>query len=77
MVLRQTLKLAACGIAAGLLAAAGVARLLRSFLFGMSALDLVTFAAVIALLCVVALAAGLLPAMRAASTDPIETLRME
>jgi predicted permease len=77
MVLRQTLKLAVCGIAAGLLGAAAVARLLRGFLFGMSALDPVTFAAVIVLLCLVALAAGLVPAMRAASINPIETLRME
>jgi ABC-type lipoprotein release transport system permease subunit len=51
--------------------------LLRGFLFGMSALDPVTFAAVIVLLCLVALAAGLVPAMRAASINPIETLRME
>jgi putative ABC transport system permease protein len=77
MVLRQTLKLAVCGIAAGLLGAAAVARLLRGFLFGMSALDPMTFAAVIVLLCLVALAAGLVPAMRAASINPIETLRME
>ena len=77
MVLRRTLKLAVCGIAAGLLGAAAVARLLRGFLFGMSALDPMTFAAVIVLLCLVALAAGLVPAMRAASINPIETLRME
>jgi putative ABC transport system permease protein len=75
--LRRTLKLAVCGIAAGLLGAAAVARLLRGFLFGMSALDPMTFAAVIVLLCLVALAAGLVPAMRAASINPIETLRME
>jgi predicted permease len=76
-VLRHALKLTAWGITGGLLGAGAMARLLRSFLFGISPLDPVTFGAVIVLLSIVAVLAALVPALRAANVDPIVTLRDE
>ena len=75
LVLRQGLLLAALGIALGLTGAAGVSRLLRSWLYGVEALDPLTFAAVPGVLLLVTLAACLIPARRAARLDPIVTLR--
>jgi predicted permease len=77
LVLGQALKLTFYGIAGGLLGAAVVTRLLRSFLFGISALDPVTFGGVIVLLCAVALLAAYVPTQRAAKLDPIVILRCE
>jgi predicted permease len=77
LVVSHALKLTLCGFVAGLLGAAAVARLLRGFLFGVSALDPVTFAAVSILLAVVALLAAYVPAHRASKLDPIVTLRSE
>jgi ABC-type antimicrobial peptide transport system permease subunit len=70
-------KLAAIGCLIGLAGAFAVSRLLRSFLFGVSAFDplVMTLAAVSLLL--LALAASLLPARRAASVDLTQTLRAE
>ncbi len=76
-VVRQSLVLALGGCAAGLVAAALTARLLRGFLFGVRAIDPVTFCAVPVLMLALALAAAWMPARRAASVDPIEALRME
>jgi putative ABC transport system permease protein len=70
-------KLAAIGCAIGLVGAFAASHLLRSFLFGVSAFDplVMTLAAVSLLL--LALAASLLPARRAASVDLTQTLRAE
>ena len=70
-------KLAAIGCGIGLLGAVAASRLLRSLLFGVSAFDplVLTLAAVSLLL--LALAASLLPARRAASVDLTQTLRAE
>jgi len=76
-VVRQSLVLAVGGCGAGLVAAALVAQLLRGFLFGVKAIDPVTFCAVPVLMMTLALAAAWMPARRAASVDPIEALRME
>ncbi len=76
-VVRQSLILALGGSAAGLAAAALVAQLLRGFLFGVKALDPVTFCAVPVLMTILALTAAWIPARRAASVDPMKTLRME
>jgi predicted permease len=77
MVLRHALKLTLWGIAGGLLGAAAMARLLRSFLFGISALDPATFGAVIVLLSFVAVLAAYVPAHRAAKLDPMVVLKYE
>jgi putative ABC transport system permease protein len=77
LVLKHALGLAGGGIAGGLLAAAGLARLLRSFLFGISALDPQMFGGVVALLAVVAMTAAYLPARRAGRLDPTVVLREE
>ncbi|HSY03444.1 MAG TPA: ABC transporter permease [Acidobacteriaceae bacterium] len=76
-VVRQCLLLALGGCAIGLIAAASVAQLLRSFLFGVHAIDPVTFCAVPLLMTLLALAASWIPARRAASVDPMTILRME
>jgi putative ABC transport system permease protein len=70
-------KLAAIGCVIGLVGAVAASRLLRSLLFGVSAFDplVLTLAAVSLLL--LALAASLLPARRAAAVDLTQTLRAE
>lgn len=77
MVVRQGLGLAAVGAAIGLVAAAGLSRLITSLLFGISPFDPATYAGVSAVLGLVALVACLAPAIRAARVDPMETLRSE
>ena len=77
MFVRQALQLAAIGAALGLAAAAGLTRLMSSLLFGVTALDPVTYAAVSALLIAAAVLASYLPARRAMAIDPVETLRAE
>jgi predicted permease len=77
LVLGHALRLTFAGMFVGLLGAAVVAHVLRSFLFGVSAFDPITFAAVIVLLPVVALFGAYLPAHRAAKLDPMDTLRSE
>jgi predicted permease len=76
-VVRQSLVLALGGSAAGLAAAALVGQLLRGFLFGVRPVDPVTFCAVPVLMTGLALMAAWIPARRAASVDPMKTLRME
>ena len=77
MVLRQGMKLVLIGIAIGLPASFAAARLLESFLLGLSAADVLTVGVVTALLTVVTLVACYLPARRATRVDPLETLRYE
>ena len=77
LVVRQGLFATAAGLVVGVIAAALGARLLQPLLFGVSALDLPSFALMPAVLLVVALAACLVPARRAAVTDPAITLRSE
>jgi hypothetical protein len=64
-------------IAAGALAALGSAKLLEKLVFGVSASDPLTLAAVAGVLTVVALVASLVPAYRASRLDPIEVLRAD
>ena len=76
-VMKQSLLLAAGGSVLGLVAAALSTQLLRSFLFGIKALDPLTFSTVPAVMVLLALFAAWVPARRAASVDPMETLRNE
>jgi ABC-type antimicrobial peptide transport system permease subunit len=69
------LLLVATGAALGVLAAAALARLLGSFLYGVSALDPFAFAAAGAALLVIGLLAVFVPALRAGMTDPGIALR--
>jgi ABC-type antimicrobial peptide transport system permease subunit len=71
------LVLAAIGIAVGLGAAAGLMRLMKSLLFGISPLDPLTYAAVPVVLVAAAILASYLPARRAAAVDPVEALKAE
>jgi putative ABC transport system permease protein len=65
------------GVAAGTLTALASATVMRTLVFGVSASDPVTFAAVGATLVLVALIASLVPAYRALRLDPVRTLRAE
>ncbi|MCP3143926.1 ABC transporter permease [Pyxidicoccus xibeiensis] len=77
LVLGQGLKLAGLGVAAGLMLSLGLAQLLSTLLYGVTAYDPWTFVGVAALLCGVALFATWLPARRATLVDPIIALRSE
>ncbi|MFB3854448.1 MAG: ABC transporter permease [Vicinamibacterales bacterium] len=76
-VLAGGLKLAAAGAAVGAAAALAVVRLISSLLFDVRPTDPVVFAATTALLTLVVLAAGCVPAHRAAAIDPLAALRVE
>jgi len=67
------LALAGCGI--GVLGSLAVSRLVSSFLFDVSATDPMIYAAGVLIMMLVALLASALPAMRAASADPMAALR--
>jgi predicted permease len=77
LILGQGLRLGLIGVALGVLAAIAFTRLLKGLLFGISASDPLTFAAIAALLVVVALLACWIPARRATKVDPLEALRYE
>lgn len=76
-VLREGMLHAGAGLVVGVLAALGLARLVRSQLFGLEPTDPATFTAAAAVLLVVAAAACVLPARRAAAVDAVIALREE
>jgi ABC-type antimicrobial peptide transport system permease subunit len=73
----KAMRMALVGVAAGAVASLALAHLLIKLLYGVKPTDPVTFAAVAAILCGVALGAIYLPARRAARTDPLLALRYE
>jgi putative ABC transport system permease protein len=73
----EGLRVALAGGAAGLALAAAFARVLAGMLYGVSQWDAVTMGAVVAGVGVVALAASVVPAVRAARLDPMRVLRSE
>jgi len=77
MFLRRGLWLAGVGITLGLAAAAAFSRLMSSLLFGVTPFDPATYGATATALLAAAMAATYIPARRAASVDPVDTLRGE
>ena len=77
LMLRQSLVLAAAGMALGFAAAIAAASVLGTVLFEVQPLDAVVYPAVIALLGLVTLAAAYVPARRAAVLDPVEVLKAD
>jgi predicted permease len=74
---RYGLALAGAGTVVGLAAAAGLTRLMKALLFGISPVDPLTYAVVPVVLIAATVLASYLPARRAAAVDPVETLRAE
>jgi len=77
IIVGEGLRLALIGVGVGLVTALALTRLLRSFLFGISAYDPLTFVGVSLLLTFVAVAASFFPARRATLVDPLVALRYE
>jgi putative ABC transport system permease protein len=77
LVMAEALGLVGIGLVLGLVGAAAGGRAIRTLLFETAPTDPVTFAAVVALLAITAVVAGLAPTRRALSVDPIQALRYE
>ncbi len=77
MVLRGAMGLVVVGGAIGFAMTLGLAQLIRQFLYGVSAVDPITFLGIPAVLALVALVAAYVPARRASRVNPIEALRPE
>ena len=75
MVVRQGLALTSAGVLVGIVAAILLTRVLQTLLFGVSALDPLTFSVVLLLLLAVATLASYVPARRAARVDPLIAMR--
>lgn len=77
LVLRHALTLLGVGMSLGLVIAWAAGGLMRSYLYGAAANDIVTIVVIVAILGLCGLAASYLPARRAAGVDPVEALRTE
>ena len=77
LVVGRGIRLVAAGTAIGIPAALGLMRYLQSVVYGVHPVDPVTYAAVVILLSIVALAACYIPARRATKVDPLVALRYE
>jgi putative ABC transport system permease protein len=77
LILKHGVLMAGTGLVLGLLGTLGLTRLLAILLYGVSARDPMTIAAVGAILAVVAVLASYVPAWRAAKVDPMICLRYE
>jgi ABC-type antimicrobial peptide transport system permease subunit len=76
LVARQVMSLALVGVALGVGGAFAVTRLLQDLLFQVSPTDPLTFISIAILFVLIALAAGYIPARRAAGVDPMAALRI-
>ena len=77
MVLKDTLRLVAAGLAIGIIASASVARLFASGLFGLAAFDPLTSLSAACVISIAGATAAYLPAWRASHVDPMVALRHE
>ena len=77
MVVARGFRVVVLGVVVGLLVAGGTTRVLGSLLFGIEAVDPVTFLAVSATMLVVGILASYLPARRASNLDPVDSMRSE
>ena len=77
MFVRSGLVLTGSGVVIGLVCAAGITRLMKSVLFGISPMDPLTYASVPFILIFAAVLASYLPARRAASVNPVDALRAD
>ena len=77
MIVYQGMRFVLAGVVLGLSASFAFSRVMSGFLYGIKPTDGLTFALTPALLCLVAFAANLAPALRAAGIDPASALREE
>jgi putative ABC transport system permease protein len=77
LVVGEGVKLAIWGAAIGLIASLALSRFIRTFLYGISATDVVTYTSVTLLLITTAVLASYIPARRATRIDPVVALRAE
>jgi len=77
MILSEALGLLAAGLVLGAIVLTVTVRFVQGMLYGVSTFDPIRLAAITAVLALVAIIAGLFPALRAASIDPIQALRAE
>jgi putative ABC transport system permease protein len=77
LVLGESLRTVLLGVVPGLLVALAAGRLLAGLLYGITSADPLTFGACVAVLGLVAVAAALMPGLRATRVDPMVTLRAE
>lgn len=77
VVLREGLSLVIAGLAVGTIAAGLVAQFLKSQLFGVSPLDILTYAIALAVIGLAGLMASWLPARKASASNPLEVMRTE
>jgi putative ABC transport system permease protein len=77
LVIEQGMRLAAAGVAAGLILSLAATRVISSLLYGVSRFDPTIFVGMCVALAAVALLASYLPARRAARVDPLISLRYE
>jgi putative ABC transport system permease protein len=77
MILRDTLRVVALGLVVGMAVSLGASRLVASQLYGITAIDPLSFAIALGAMSAVAAVAGLLPARRATKVNPLVALRCE
>jgi putative ABC transport system permease protein len=77
LVVREGMTVGLAGIIIGVVAALGASQILSSLVFGVSARDPSSYAAVASVLAIVSLLACVVPAVRASRVDPLEALRAE